>query len=114
MISPKLHITNGDYTTKRLKKLNLEGKIITWREMLCEGKTVADVGSESFWKTRFDFLKTSYKISKQKFIDNTLKEYRNLCNEKAQDEIILWFAKPFFAATVENKTIEPLFFLRLS
>ena len=30
------------------------------------------------------------------------------------DEIILWFAKPFFAATVENKTIEPLFFLRLS
>ncbi len=96
MISPKLHITNGDFTTKRLKELNFEGKIITWREMLCEGKTVADVGSESFWKTRFDFLKTSYKVSKQKFIDKTLKEYRNLCNEKAQDEIILWFEHDLF------------------
>ena len=30
------------------------------------------------------------------------------------EEIILWLAKPFFAATVENKTIDPLFFLRLS
>ncbi|WP_370624051.1 DUF1835 domain-containing protein [Tenacibaculum sp. AHE15PA] len=96
MISPKLHITNGDFTTKRLEELNFEGKVITWREMLCEGKTTADVGSESFWKIRFEFLKTSYKVSKQKFIDNTLKEYRNLCNEKAQDEIILWFEHDLF------------------
>ena len=96
MISPKLHITNGDVTTKKLQKLNLDGKIITWREMLCEGKTTADVGSEIFWRTRFDFLKSSYKISKQKFIDYTVKEYRNLCNEKAQDEIILWFEYDLF------------------
>ena len=26
------------------------------------------------------------------------------------DEMILWLAKPFFAASVENKTIDPLFF----
>ncbi|CAM1353732.1 DUF1835 domain-containing protein [Tenacibaculum insulae] len=96
MNSPKLHITNGDVTTKRLENLNFEGKIITWREMLCEGKTTTDVGSENFWKTRFDFLKSSYKISKQKFIDYTLKEYRNLCNQKEQDEIILWFEYDLF------------------
>ena len=29
-------------------------------------------------------------------------------------EIILWLAKPFLAATVENKTIDPLLFLRFS
>lgn len=96
MTSPTLHITNGDYTTKRLKKLNFEGQIITWREMLCEGKTTVEVGSEDFWRTRFDFFKSSYKVSKQKFIDYTVKEYRNLCNQKQQDEIVLWFEYDLF------------------
>ncbi|WP_047789014.1 DUF1835 domain-containing protein [Tenacibaculum mesophilum] len=91
-----LHITNGDVTTQRLQELNIEGDIITWREMLCEGKTSVDVGSEDFWKTRFDFLKTTYKITKKKFIDYTLKEYRNLCNQKQQDEIVLWFEYDLF------------------
>lgn len=91
-----LHITNGDVTTQRLQKLNIEGDIITWREMLCEGKTSVDVGSEDFWKTRFDFLKTTYKVTKKKFIDYTLKEYRNLCNQKQQDEIVLWFEYDLF------------------
>ena len=96
MASSTLHITNGDYTTKRLKKLNFEGQIITWREMLCEGKTTVEVGSEVFWKTRFEFLKSSYNVTKQKFIDYTVKEYRNLCNQKKQDEIVLWFEYDLF------------------
>lgn len=91
-----LHITNGDYTTQKLQELNIKGEIITWREMLCEGKTITEVGSEVFWKTRFDFLQTSYKISKKKFIDFTLKEYRNLCQQKKQDEIVLWFNNDLF------------------
>jgi hypothetical protein len=64
--------------------------------MLCEGKTTSDIGSESFWKNRYDFFKTSYKVSKQKFIDYTLKEYRNLCKQKSQDEIVLWFEHDLF------------------
>ncbi|WP_397446599.1 DUF1835 domain-containing protein [Polaribacter sp. R77954] len=91
-----LHITNGDSTTNYLKKLKFSGEFITWREMLCEGKTTTDVGSEAFWKNRFDFFKTSYKVSKQKFIDYTLKEYRNLCNKKSQKEIVLWFEYDLF------------------
>ncbi|CAM1353329.1 MULTISPECIES: DUF1835 domain-containing protein [Tenacibaculum] len=96
MASSILHITNGDSTTQVLNKLNFNGSIITWREMLCEGKTSIDVGSENFWKTRFDFLKSSYKVSKKTFIDYTLKEYRNLCNQKQQDEIVLWFEYDLF------------------
>lgn len=91
-----LHITNGDSTTQRLQQLNIEGDIITWREMLCEGKTSVDVGSEAFWKTRFDFFKTTYNVTKKKFIDYTVKEYRNLCNQKQQDEIVLWFEYDLF------------------
>lgn len=91
-----LHITNGDTTTNYLKKLNFSGDFITWREMLCEGKTTTDVGSETFWKTRFEFFKTSYKISKQKFINYTVKEYRNLCKKKDSNEIVLWFEHDLF------------------
>ncbi len=91
-----LHIKNGDSTTNYLKELNFSGDFITWREMLCEGKTTTDVGSESFWKSRYDFFKTSYKVSKQKFIDYTLKEYRALCNKKNTNEIVLWFEHDLF------------------
>lgn len=90
-MSSQLHITNGDILTNKLNTLKLEGDIITWREMLCEGKTETNVGSESFWKTRFEFLNKNYKISKSWFIDKTLKEYRTLCNHKQEDRIVLWF-----------------------
>ncbi len=91
-----LHITNGDIFTSRLKTLDLKGDIITWREMLCEGKTLCNVGSESFWKTRFEFLNKNYKVSKSWFVEKTLKEYRSLCNHKQQDQIVLWFEYDLF------------------
>lgn len=95
-MSNTLHITNGDSFTSILQKLGIKGEIITWREMLCEGKTLTNVGSESFWKTRFDYLNKKYKVTKNKFINLTLKEYRNLCNQKKQDTIVLWFEYDLF------------------
>ncbi|MDT0621598.1 DUF1835 domain-containing protein [Croceitalea vernalis] len=91
-----LHITNGDSFTSKLKSLPLKGDIITWREMLCEGKTLCNVGSETFWKTRFEFLNKNYKVSKSWFVEKTLKEYRSLCNHKQQDQIVLWFEYDLF------------------
>lgn len=95
-MSSQLHITNGDAFTQRLRKLKFKGSIITWREMLCEGKTENNVGSEAFWKTRFDFLHKNYNVSKSWFVEKTLKEYRSLCNHKKEDEIILWFEYDLF------------------
>ncbi|MEM8763606.1 MAG: DUF1835 domain-containing protein [Bacteroidota bacterium] len=91
-----LHITNGDMFTSRLNTLDLKGDVITWREMLCEGKTLSNVGSESFWKTRFEFLNKHYRVSKSWFVEKTLKEYRSLCNHKQQDHIVLWFEYDLF------------------
>ncbi|MFT0715602.1 DUF1835 domain-containing protein [Flagellimonas lutimaris] len=91
-----LHITNGDSFTSRLQSLQFNGDVITWREMLCEGKTLSTVGSESFWKTRFEFLNKNYQVSKSWFIEKTLKEYRSLCNHKQQDQIVLWFEYDLF------------------
>lgn len=64
--------------------------------MLCEGKTTPDIGSENFWKIRYEFLNKFYKITKRSFVDRTLKEYRSLCNHKSEDEIILWFEYDLF------------------
>lgn len=96
MKSTQLHITNGDSTTQLLKQIKIDGEIVTWREMLCEGKTTTDVGSESFWKSRFDFFSKNYNITKKHFIDYTLKEFRNLCQQKSQQEIVLWFEYDLF------------------
>ena len=95
-MSKILHITNGDSFTSKLKTLKLKGDIITWREALCEGKTLTDVGSETFWKVRYEYLSKAYKVTKKKFIDFTLKEYRDLCNHKQQQEIVLWFEYDLF------------------
>ncbi len=95
-MSSLLHITNGDSFTQRLDSLKLKGDVITWREMLCEGQTLTNVGSESFWKARFEFLNKNYKVSKSSFIEKTLKEYRSLCNHKQQDQIVLWFEYDLF------------------
>ena len=95
-MSSLLHITNGDAFTEKLGTLKLNGDVITWREMLCEGKTLTNVGSENFWKTRFEFLNKNYKVTKSWFIEKTLKEYRSLCNHKQQDQIILWFEYDLF------------------
>jgi hypothetical protein len=64
--------------------------------MLCEGKTLSTVGSETFWKTRFEFLNKNYKVSKSWFVEKTLKEYRSLCNHNQQDQIVLWFEYDLF------------------
>lgn len=95
-MSSLLHITNGDAFTERLGTLKLKGDVITWREMLCEGKTLTNVGSENFWKTRFEFLNKNYKVSKSWFIEKTLKEYRSLCNHKQENHIVLWFEYDLF------------------
>jgi len=97
MSSSILHITNGDNTTQFLKSIGFKDKIITWREILCEGKTNTEVGSEQFWITRFHFLNKNFQVKKKSFIDLTLKEYRSLCRKsKKTDEIVLWFDYDLF------------------
>jgi len=95
-MTPALHITNGDSFSNFFKDLPINGTVVTWREMLCEGSTLHTVCTEDFWKERFDFLHKNYNISKRTFIDYTLKEYRKLCNQKRQEQIVLWFESDLF------------------
>jgi hypothetical protein len=86
-----MHISGSDRLTPKISQFGSVESVITWREILSEGRTLHEVGSEQFWKERFLFLQSSYAWSKQRFVQRTLREYRSLCRAQSQDIIALWF-----------------------
>jgi len=91
----KLHLLNGDSTLHQFRKTNIEGDTIVWREILCEGKAVADLSTEQFWNTRQVFLQQfvtdfdpqQYEQLKRTFQNIKLSNY---------EEIVLWFEYDLF------------------
>ena len=91
-----LHITNGDSLTDKMSRLNLSGEVITWREMLCEGRTVQEVGSQEFINIRTEFLETCYDVPSSDYQMKFVSELEKLAQAKDYDEIILWFEFDLF------------------
>lgn len=90
-----LHITNGGVLTSYLKELGIEGEIVTWQEMLCEGPTREIVHSDELIEARRDFLKEFYTIElDSNKIDFALSQL-NDANEKYA-EVVLWFEYDLF------------------
>ncbi|WP_424493634.1 DUF1835 domain-containing protein [Salinimicrobium sp. GXAS 041] len=92
-----LHITNGDDLTDKLQELHIPGDVIVWREMLCEGPTVQEVGNEDFLKIRKNFLWENYKISKKEYQEKFIDELDKLAAINGYDEVILWFEFDLFS-----------------
>ena len=89
-----LHITNGSSLTSYLESLKIEGDIMTWNEMLCEGPTVKEIASEAFFKARTTFFKTAYNIDyKESDFKDELDKLNDLTN---YTEIVLWFEYDLF------------------
>lgn len=91
-----LHIINGDDLAEKMLELDLPGQVVVWREMLCEGKTVQEVGSRNFIKERKKFLKQFYNISSEDYEEKFLAELRELKKAKNFDYIVLWFEFDLF------------------
>ncbi|WP_372756656.1 DUF1835 domain-containing protein [Mariniflexile sp.] len=89
-----LHITNGHVLTKYLHELNIEGDIITWQEMLCEGPTVEQVYSDEFLKLRKSFLSEFYDIDLD--ISEIKQSLDKLNHPEKYSEIVLWFEYDLF------------------
>ena len=89
MAKKSLHITNGQNLTDFLNELNIQGDILSWQEMLCEGPTVETIDSDEFFKVRKQFLMEFYEIEVNE------EEFRNeigvLDHPENYSEIILWF-----------------------
>lgn len=89
-----LHITNGDVLTKTLLELGFSSDIISWQEILCEGPTTYDVGSDEYLKTRTEFLRAYYNLefNTKEFIE----ELDKLNHVEGYTEIVLWFEYDLF------------------
>ncbi|MDY7396211.1 DUF1835 domain-containing protein [Aureibaculum sp. 2210JD6-5] len=91
-----LHILNGDSTAEILKQTSIEGDIVVWREMLCEGPICNEVGSDEFWLQRYRYFKNELGVPKLEYFDKTIKEIIKLEDVSLYDEIVLWFEYDLF------------------
>lgn len=90
-----IHVLNGDVTAEILKDTNIEGDILVWREMLCEGKLDKVVGSDDFWMNRYGFFK-EFGIERLDYYDKTIKEIIKLEDLEGINEVVLWFEFDLF------------------
>ncbi|MCH4554075.1 DUF1835 domain-containing protein [Aestuariibaculum lutulentum] len=94
MSETSLHITNGTVLTNRLNELNIDGTMLTWQEMLCEGPTVEQVYSKEFYELRKQFFNDFYQIDLE---IEKIKSALDLLNHTEDfTEIILWFEYDLF------------------
>jgi len=89
-----LHITNGSVLTEFLMKLDYDGHILTWHEMLCEGPTLKNIDTPEFISLRKDFLENTFNVDyKESEFTDVLNELNQLDKYK---QIILWFEYDLF------------------
>ena len=91
-----LHITNGDELTEKMLELNLPGEVVIWREMLCEGPTLQEVGSPEFLKQRKKFLKRNYGILAEDYEQKFISQLKKLKTAIDHDYVVLWFEFDLF------------------
>ncbi|WP_417888005.1 DUF1835 domain-containing protein [Zunongwangia sp.] len=91
-----LHIIHGDSLADNFSKLALEGEKIIWREMLCEGPTSEEVGTDAFFKMRQDFLKEYYGVSNEDYQHGFVDEFKRFQAIEDYDHIVLWFEFDLF------------------
>lgn len=118
MSSKILHIVNGDGLSQRLKEIDLDGEIVVWREMLCEGPTRSHVGDAEFIEVRKKFLYEKYGITPADYEEKFVSQLKQLSAINDYDKIILWFEFDLFchinmlaaiSFLLQNKKKEPLY-----
>ena len=95
-MSKTLHILNGDSTVEIFDKTTILGDIVVWREMLCEGVIQNEIGSDAFWKSRYDFFESEFNVNKLEYFDKTIKELIKLEELSNYKEVVLWFEYDLF------------------
>jgi len=96
MSASNLHITNGSILTDLIKTIGIEGDIITWNEMLCEGPTCSQIDTEEFYSTRLSFFKKTYGIDSKDYQEKFISEIEKLKNTENYSNIVLWFEYDLF------------------
>ena len=94
MSKKTFHITNGGVLTEYLTKLNFDGELMTWHEMLCVGPTTKEIDNDDFFNLRKEFIESTYNIPYKEEVFK--KELNKLSTLEDYEEVILWFEYDLF------------------
>ncbi len=91
-----IHVLNGDSTAQIFNHTTLSGEVVVFNEMLCEGLLKEDVGSDSFFKSRYEFFEKEFQIDKLTYFDKSIKPLIRLEDGSSYKEVVLWFEYDLF------------------
>ncbi|MDW3196611.1 MAG: hypothetical protein R8G66_29815 [Cytophagales bacterium] len=90
----QLHILNGDATVPEFRKSGIPGKIVVWREVLCEGPVKGPIQEDLFWEQRAAYIQD--KFGGEHYKEKMIAELDKIRNLSSYDEVVLWFEYDLF------------------
>lgn len=90
-----LHLLNGDQLAYQLQGASFFQRQLVFREALIVGP-VTSSSLDEFWKTRSEFISSSYGITAEEYRQKTTLEIERLHSLPEDTEICLWFEDDLF------------------
>lgn len=91
-----LHIVNGDLVGEKLKKGNICGDILVWREVYPVGPVFVEMGEQHQRLPRVKYLERTLGIPADDYVTNCKSQEQILQNFHEYDEVVLWFEHDLF------------------
>jgi hypothetical protein len=90
-----LHLLNGDQLAYQLQGASYFQSQLVFREALIVGP-VTSSGLDEFWKTRTEFISSSYGVTAEEYHQKTILEIERMYSLPEDTEICLWFEDDLF------------------
>lgn len=94
-MAQQLHILNGDSTLSLFQQSGVQGSTCVFREILSEGPSSPDLGSDASNKQRIEFLSKYFEADAGAYQERFIKELA-IIEDQNWDEIVLWFEYDLF------------------
>ena len=91
-----LHLLNGDSTRLLLEASGLEGDRCVWPDVMSDGPTLPEVGSEAYWNIRKNYMTQAFDVSEAQYLEKAQGEFRKLEGFRDYAEVVLWFEYDLF------------------
>ncbi|MDG0795059.1 DUF1835 domain-containing protein [Cohnella ginsengisoli] len=91
-----LHIVNGDSVGDKLRKGNIRGDILVWREVYPVGPTVVKMDEPHARTARATYLEKTLGIPADEYAEACKSQEQCLRNFRQYDEVVLWFEHDLF------------------
>lgn len=92
---PTLHVLNGDHLSKQLQGASYFQSQLVVRDALLVGPVHGDTLGK-FWKTRTDFIKSSYGVTTEEYSQKSIREIERLQAIPEGAALCLWFEDDLF------------------